>query len=152
WLLPRVASTPGVYEARKSLGWATVFAGLALLTVSSVAVFLRDFVLDAVTGERVGPLPKWLFDAASTHIAAFDPSATQLSFSSLKFERDGVLFALPMIAALPQAFVYLLIAGALAAALVAASATTVSLAAVLGEDVVQGMSWEPASPQSRVWI
>ena len=26
WLLPRVAGAPGVYEARKSLGWATVFS------------------------------------------------------------------------------------------------------------------------------
>jgi cation/acetate symporter len=44
-----------------------------------------------------------------------------------------------------------LIAGALAAALVTAGATTVSLAAVLCEDVVQGLSWEPQSGQSRVW-
>jgi len=42
WLLPRAAAAPGVYEARKALGWATVFAGLALLTITSVAVFMRD--------------------------------------------------------------------------------------------------------------
>ena len=152
WLLPRVAAAPGVYEARKALGWATVFSGLALLTVSSVAVFMRDFALDSVMSERIGPLPKWLSDAAAAHLVAFDPSAARLGFDGLKFDRDGVLFALPVAVGLPLAFTYLLIAGALAAALVTASATTVSLAAVLCEDVVQGLSWEPASAQSRVWI
>jgi cation/acetate symporter len=152
WLLPRVAASPSVYEARKSLSWATVFSGLALLTLSSIAIFMRDFVLDTVMSERIGPLPKWLFDAASAHLVTFDPAATQLGFAGLKFDRDGVLFALPIATALPQAFFGLLVAGALAAALVTAGATTVSLASVLGEDVIQGMSWEPASPQARVWM
>ncbi len=152
WLLPRVAATPGVYEARKSLGWATVFSGLALLTISSVAVFMRDFTLDAVMSERLGPLPQWLFHAAAENLVSFDQAATRLGFSGLKFDRDGVLFALPLAIGLPSAFSYLLIVGALGAALVTASATTVSLAAVLGEDVVQGMSWEPPSPQSRIWV
>jgi cation/acetate symporter len=102
--------------------------------------------------ERLGPLPKWLFDAAAAHVLAFDQTATRLDFNALKFDRDSVLFALPIAVGLPQAFLYLLLAGVLAAALVTAGATTVSLAAVLGEDVVQGMSWEPGSPQSRVWI
>ncbi len=152
WLLPRVAAAPGVYEARKSLGWATVFFGFTLLTVSSVAVFMRDFVLDVVMIERVAPLPQWLFDAAKQGFAQFDPKATRLSFDTLRFDRDSVLFTLPVAAGLPKAFVYLLLAGGVAAALVTASATSVSLAAILGEDVVQGLSWEPASNENRVWI
>jgi cation/acetate symporter len=62
------------------------------------------------------------------------------------------LFALPVATGLPQAFVYLLLAGALAGALVTAGATVVSLSAVLGEDVVQGMSWEPVRADARIWI
>ncbi|HVJ77310.1 MAG TPA: sodium:solute symporter [Hyphomicrobium sp.] len=152
WLLPRVAATPSVYEARKSLGWATVFSGLALLTVSAVAIFMRDFALDAVMSERLGPLPKWLYDAAAAHLVSFDQTAARLGFAGLQFDRDGVLFALPVATELPRAFFYLLLAGAIAASLVAAGATTVSLAAVLAEDVVQGMSWEPSMPETRVWI
>jgi cation/acetate symporter len=152
WLLPRVAATPSVYEARKALGWATVFSGLALLTVSSVAIFMRDFALDAVMSERLGPLPKWLFEAAAAHLVSFDQTAARLAFNGLHFDRDGVLFALPIATGLPQAFVYLLLAGALAGALVTAGATTASLSAILGEDVVQGMSWEPVAPDTRVWI
>lgn len=152
WLLPRVAASPSVYEARKALGWATVFSGLALLTISAVAIFMRDFALDTVASDRLGPLPKWLYDAAAAHLVAFDHTAARLGFSGLKFDRDGVLFALPIATGLPQAFTYLLLAGALAAALVTAGATMVSLSAILGEDVVQGMSWEPVAPQARVWI
>lgn len=152
WLLPRVAACPSVYEARKALGWTTVFSGLALLTISSVAIFMRDFALDTVMSERLGPLPKWLFDAAASHFVSFDQTASRLGFSALKFDRDGVLFALPGAAGLPHAFTYLMLAGALAAALVTAGATVASLSGVLGEDVVQGMSWEPASPHRRVWL
>lgn len=152
WLLPRVAASPSVYEARKALGWATVFSGLALLTISAVAIFMRDFALDTVMSERLGPLPKWLYDASAAHLVTFDQTAARLGFNGLKFDRDGVLFALPIATGLPQAFMYLLLAGALAAALVTASATMVSLSAILGEDVVQGMSWEPVTPQARVWI
>lgn len=152
WLLPRVAGAPGVYEARKALGWATVFAGLILLTLSSVAVFMRDFVLDAVLSDRVGPLPQWLYVAAANGFAAFDETVQRLSFQALQFDRDGVLFAAPLAANAPMAFSYLMMAGALAAALVAASATAVSLAAVLGEDVVQGLSWEPVAAERRVWL
>jgi cation/acetate symporter len=152
WLLPRVAATPSVYDARKALGWATVFSGLALLTISAVAIFMRDFALDTVMSERLGPLPKWLSEAASAHLVLFDQTAAQLGFAGLKFDRDGVLFTLPMATGLPQAFNYLLMAGALAAVLVTAGATIVSLSAILGEDVVQGMSWEPVTPHARVWI
>jgi cation/acetate symporter len=152
WLLPRVAAAPGVYEARKSLGWATVVFGFVLLTVSSAAVFMRDSALDAVMTDGGGTLPKWLFNAAAQGFVQFDQAATRLTFDTLKFDRDSVLFALPVAAGLPQSFVYLLQTGGIAAALLAASATTVSLAAILGEDVVQGLSWEPASNESRVWI
>ncbi len=152
WLLPRVAVAPGIYEARKSLGWSTVFAGFVMLTLSSVAVFMRDFALDAVISDRIGPLPAWLKQAASLGFVSYDVAATRLDFASLAFNRDSILFALPVAAELPLVFCYVLMAAGLAAALVSAGATAVSLAAILGEDVVQGLSWEPESKENRVWI
>ena len=47
WLLNRVAATPGVYVARKSLGWATVLFGVLMLTLASVGV-LRVTVNECV--------------------------------------------------------------------------------------------------------
>lgn len=152
WLLPRVAATPGVYEARKSLGWATVFFGITMLTLSSIAVFMRDFSLDAVTSDRIGPLPQWLFDAARSGFVNFDAQASRVSFDALQFDRDAVLFALPLATQLPLAFTYLMLAGGLAAAMISAGATVVSLAAILGEDVARGMTWEPSSKENRIWI
>jgi cation/acetate symporter len=152
WLLPRVAAAPGVYEARKSLGWATVYFGFILLTVSSVAVFLREFVLDVIMGDRIGPLPQWLFEAARHGFLRFDQGLSRLTYDALQFDRDSVLFTLPLATGLPEAFVYLLLAASIAAALITAGATTVSLATILAEDVVQGLSWDPASPENRILV
>lgn len=152
WLLPRVAAAPGVYEARKSLGWAVVLFGVLFLTMSAAAVFLRDSALDAVSSDRIGPPPKWLFDAAQERFVAFDTSAARLAFDTLQFDRDAVLFALPSILQLPAVFSFLLMAGAVSAALAASGAHIAGLAAIFAEDVVHGLSWETVSPQNRVWI
>ena len=152
WLLPRAAATPGVYEARKSLGWATVLFGIMMLTVSSAAVFMRDYVLDLVMNQRADELPQWIASMVSFGFATVQKGPGEFGYQSLSIDRDAVLFALPLAAGLPKAYVYLAMAGAIAAALLTAGATTVSLAAVLGEDVVQGLTWEPATSQNRVWI
>ncbi len=113
---------------------------------------MRDFTLDAVMTERLGPLPQWLFQAAN-HFVAFDQTATRLGFSTLQFDRGQCAFrASAFRRAADGVRLSAICRRTSPLALVTASATTVSLAAVLGEDVVQGMSWEPPSPQSRVWV
>ena len=151
WLLPRVATAPGVYEARKSLGWATFIFGVVMLTVSAVAVFMRDAVMDVVLAGGDGAVaPPWLeqliqlgFVEVDTRSARHDERRRQARRGALlAADRDrhagGVL--------LPDA------CGALAAALAAASATAVALGNVLAEDVVSGLSWEPARPAVRLTI
>ena len=63
-----------------------------------------------------------------------------------------MLFALPVALGMPAAMVQLALAGAVAAALAAAGAATVALGNVLAEDVVNGLSWEPAEPAIRLWV
>lgn len=152
WLLPRVAGAPSVYESRKALGWATVFFGVLFLTVAAFAVFLRSYALDAVMNERIGPLPAWLQSLAGMGFLQFDPNATQVTFDTIRFDRDAIIFALPLAAGLPNAFVYLGFAGAIGASLIAAGATVVSLASILSEDVVQGLSWEPSADLNRIFV
>lgn len=154
WLLPRVAGAPGVYESRKALGWATVFFGVTMLTISALAVFLREYALDAVLNARAGALPTWLSSLVAAGFAQVDTATASapLSFNAMRFDRDGVLFALPLAVGLPATFVYLTYAGAIAASMIAAGATVISLASILSEDVVQGLSWEPSSDASRIWI
>ncbi len=155
WLLPRVAATPSVYDARKSLGWATVLFGVVLLTVSALAVFMRDFVLDLVMSERVGDLPAWVRDLSALGFMQLqqnsDPTGL-IGYSSMLFDRDAMLFAAGVSTGLPRSYLYLAYAGAIAASLAAVSATVMALAALLSEDVVQGGSWEPLQPSGRIWL
>ncbi len=152
WLLPRVTMTPGVYETRKSLGWATVFFGLIMLTAAAVSVYMRDFVMDMVKDGPPASLPEWMRQLTELGFARVDASTDSLSFTSFEFARDTVLLSLPVAAELPGVFVYLAAAGIVAAALVAASAASVTLANVLCEDVVNGLSWEPLPRKARLWL
>ncbi len=152
WLLPRVTMTPGVYETRKSLGWATVFFGLIMLTAASVSVYMRAFVMDIVKDGPPASLPDWMRQLVELGFARVNEAAGTLSFTSFEFARDTVLLSLPIAAGLPKVFLYFAAAGIVAAALVAIGAATVTLANVLCEDVVNGLSWEPLPRDARLWV
>lgn len=152
WLLPRVATAPGVYEARKSLGWATFTFGFIMLTVSSVAVFMRDAVMDIVTVEGVAQVPDWLARLVALGHADIESRSTRLSATGISIERDAVLFALPAAIGMPAVMVQMTLAGAVAAALAGAGAAIVAIGNVLAEDLFGGLSWEPAPPVARLWV
>jgi cation/acetate symporter len=144
--------TPGVYETRKSLGWATVFFGLIMLTAASVSVYMRDFIMDIVKDGPPAALPDWIRQLVELGFVQVSDAAGSLSFTSFEFARDTVLLSLPVAAGLPNVFVYFAAAGIVAAALVAAGAAAVTLANVLCEDVVNGLSWEPLPRDARLWV
>jgi cation/acetate symporter len=150
WLLPRIATAPSVYDARKSLGWATFLFGLIMLTVSSVAVFMRDAVMDIVTVEGVPQIPEWLAQLVALGRAEIETRATRLSATSIGIHRDAVLYALPTTQGLPGVLGQMALAGAVAAALAGAGAAAVALGNVLGEDVVNGASWDAPAPGLRL--
>ncbi len=152
WLLPRVTMTPGVYETRKSLGWATVFFGLTMLTAASISVFMRDFIMDVVKDGSPARLPDWMQELVRLGFMQFDATATPLTFTSFKLARDSVLLSLPVAAGLPNVFSFFAAAGIVAAALVAATAATVALGNVLTEDVISGLSWEPMAKDARLLV
>jgi cation/acetate symporter len=149
-LLARPGSTPGVYESRKSLGWAILVCGVVLLTLPAVAVFLRTLLLDQVIGQPVDRLPAWFQSLQQVGIARVDTSEPTVSFASISFERDAALFALPYAAGFPQALVYLALAGALAASLAALAAALMASAAILSEDVVHGLQPDRAPDGARI--
>jgi len=149
-LLSRPASTPGVYEARKSFGWAVLVCGVVLLTLPAVAVFLRALLIDQVVGQPVDRLPAWFQALQEVGVARVETTAPTVSFTSISFERDAALFSLPYAAGFPQVLVYLALAGALAAALAALAAALMTAAAILSEDVVHGLRQEMAPDRARV--
>jgi cation/acetate symporter len=152
WLLPRCGATPGVYDARKAVGWATVFCGIIMLTLSSVAVFMRDMVMDELVGRSASQLPLWFSGLQEMGWAGVDGNAPRLPLASFSFKRDAVLFALPHAASQPTVLLLLALEGAVAAALVGASAGIVALANVLAEDVINGLRREPPAPGPRVVV
>lgn len=152
WLIPRVTMTPGVYETRKSLGWATVYFGLIMLTAAAVAVYMRDFLMDIVKSGPPTALPEWMRQLVDLGFAKVDAATAPLTYMSFGFARDAVLLSLPVAAGLPSVFVYFAAAGIVAAALVGAGATASALGNVVAEDVVNGLSWEPLPRTGRVHI
>ncbi len=150
WLLPRLAAAPGVYEARKTLGWATFIFGIAMLTAASVAVFMRDFLMDLVV--RPGPaiVPPWLAELAKRGYASITETGTQFTTQSISFARDSVILSLPVAAELPPMLLDLTLAAIVAGGLVAASAATTALGHILSEDILFGGTWEPPHGASRL--
>ena len=148
WLLARVGTAPGVYEARKSIGWATFFVGLIAVTLSANAVFMRDFVMDLLVGHNRSQLPVWFQTMEATGLAAVQGQVPRLPLSGFTFQRDAVLFLLPIAQGYPAVMIYLALAGVVAAVVCAASMSTWSLGSALAEDVVSGLRWEP--PANRV--
>lgn len=150
WLLPRVAATPGVYEARKSLGWAIVFLGIAALTIAAASVFLRDAVMGLVLEQTQGKPPSWVSELTQYGFVQSDGQAERVTLTSFAFNRDSVLFSLPVAARLPTAFLHFAIAGAIAAALASAGAAILTVAQCLSEDILNGLAREPRSGRFRV--
>lgn len=150
WLLPRVATAPGVYEARKSLGWAAFFYGITILTLISVAVVMRSYLMNAAVSSDIAALNPNLQPLAALGFLKVDPQSGSNAIYNVLFQRDTVLLALPSAAGLPKAFAYLGAAGVIAAALSAAGATVVAMTNVLAEDVLNGASWEAPRPKTRL--
>lgn len=152
WLLPRLAAAPGVYEARKTLGWATFLFGVAVMTASSVAVFMRDYLLDLIARSGPAVVPPWLAELAKQGFASINETGTQFTVSSISIARDGVLYSLPIAAGLPHMLLDLTLAGVVAGGLVAASAAATALGHVFSEDLALGGTWEPPHGATRLHL
>lgn len=150
WLLTRAGTTPSVYATRKSLGWAVFILGMIMLIVSSVAVFMRDLVMDTLVGLNPADLPTWFRALEAAGLASVQGQMPRLPLGSFSIDRDAVLFALPLASGYPDVVVYLALAGAIAAAVGAASMASLALGTVLSEDVVNGLKWEPAPDRLRL--
>jgi cation/acetate symporter len=152
WLLPRVAGTPGVYEARKSLGWATLLFGIAMLTIGSIAIFMRDYLTDIVTAAGPVRFPVWFEALQERGILSVAAEAGRPTLASFSVSRDGVLLSLPIVAQMPAALVYLAAGGVVAAALATTGAVALALGNILSEDIVYGLTWQPAKAASRLVV
>lgn len=152
WLVQRCASTPGVYEARKSLGWTVLFFGMIVVTGSSVAILLRNIFMTELVGRSQEALPQWFQELRASGLADVVASVPSLPVNALQIHRDAVIFALPGALGLTEILVYLILAGAIGAVLVAASTTAHAFGSIIAEDVIGGLRWAPAPASTRVLV
>lgn len=150
WLAVRASATPTIYDSRKAAGWAVFFIGMALLTVSAIAVFLRYAVMEGISGHAPGSLPGWFTGLVASGHAGIPEGVAKVPLAGITWRRDAVLFSLPAAAGLPLALQYLSLIGAIAAALGAAAASTVALAAVVVEDGIAGSTVQPLPDATRL--
>lgn len=150
WLLPRVAAAPGVYEARKSLGWATLIFGFVVLTIAPAAVFMRDFLIDLFASPAGAHIPEWFERLKSLNAAGLAKAEAPFRITDFLFQRDAVLWSLPVAAEMPEAASQLVAAGIAAVALAAAGSSALALGNILSEDVLSGMSWQPPPAAKRL--
>ncbi len=151
-LLQRAGTTSGVYQTRHSLGWAVVVFGIMIMTMSSIAVFMRDMLMEFVVGADRNNLPGWFSTLMAMGFADLDGNSQKLIAASIKVKRDAVLFALPIAAGFPATIVYLAVIGALSAALLGAASAIFTLGSSISEDVIQGFKWNPVEDHIRLPI
>jgi cation/acetate symporter len=152
WLLPRITTTPGVYEARKSLGWAVVLLAIVMVTISAIAVFMRELVMDSLAGQNRAEHPEWFAALVKAGLADLDSRQTRPPLSAFSFHRDSALFMLPIAYGYPLVLLHLMLAGAAAAALAAAGNSSQALAHIVAEDVIGGLASTPVADRLRINI
>lgn len=143
-LAARASTGASVFETRRIAGWTLVIAALVLLTLPAIAAFARFIVLGELDAGAAGKAPGWLETLAGLGVAAYDPGASPLTTSSVRFGRDAIVLLLPIVAGLPDAVVDLVLLGMLSAVLAGAAAQILALATLWTEDVIFAWS-EPGS-------
>ncbi len=152
WLLPRIGATQGIYEARKSLGWAMFIFGSLMLTMAAIAVFERSIVMTQLVGQSAATLPEWFAELLPGGHVAVDGRLPKLPLSSFSVKRDSALFMLPVMSQFPSALFYLALVGGIAATFASASAAIYAFGTIVAEDGINGGHWEAPAAAPRLLV
>jgi cation/acetate symporter len=137
-LLVRSGTTPSVADQRRSLALGALLVGLFALSAPALAVFAKLLIFQPMTQPAVaGALPSWLNELnAYGIIVTRDANGDgAIGGAEMLFARNGIVFALPMVAGLPFVCTVLIAAAGLALALAAAASHLFTLAGGLAEDI-----------------
>lgn len=149
-ILNRAGTTTTVYESRKSVGWAVLTAAFMLLTLASIAGFMRGYVAEQIAGAAGDRLPLWFQSLQQLGFATVAKTTAAITLNGVRIERDIAFIALPIAAGLPVAVTALVAAGALAAALAGAAAHINAIAGMISEDVLLGGRREAQEDKVRL--
>jgi cation/acetate symporter len=121
-----------------------------MLTAASIAVFMRDVLMDLIATPGPAIVPPWLAELAKRGFASITETGTQFTVSSISFSRDSLVLSLPIAAELPPMLLDLSMAAIVAAGLLTASAATTALGHIFSEDIVFGGTWDPPHGPARI--
>lgn len=150
-ILNRAGTSQTTYDARKAMGWAVLNTAFLLVTLASIAGFLRCYLIDQIASTPGDRLPIWFQSLQQLGAASVGKTREAIAMSAIAMKRDAAFIALPMAAGLPVPLVALAAAGALAAALAGASAHILALGGLISEDLLHGGRREPPEEAARLW-
>lgn len=150
-VLNRAGTSPSVYAARTTMSWAVLNAAFMLLTLASVAGFMRGYIVEQIVDAPGDRLPLWFQTLQQLGFASVGKTRAAIALAGIQIKRDVAFVALPMAAGLPMPLIALAAAGALAAALAGASAQITALAGMLSEDLLHGGRREAPEERAQLW-
>ncbi len=151
-LLIRASTTPGVFEARKSVGWGIFLLGIVLISAPAYAVFVKLIVLKDLVGATIDQLPGWAQALINSGIIVIKDNNQDLKLGirEMAIARDGVMLMLPIITEFPFVLIVLTVSAAIAAALASGAARIVTISAMLSNDLFYGVFFKSSQPLTRV--
>jgi cation/acetate symporter len=123
---------------RKAFGWAVLLTGFLLMTLLSLAGFMRGYLVQQVVGTAGDQLPLWFQTLEQSGAVATQTKTRIVTLEDLMVRRDAMVFSLPVAAGMMETLVRLAQAGGLAAALAAAGAHIVALGTIIADDLISG--------------
>ncbi len=151
-LLARPGTAPTLFDARRAVGWGSLFLGLFLISAPAYAAFTKFLTLQELVGTPMSRLPGWiggLRDAGLADISDRNADGV-ISAAEILVSRDGVTLALPIMAGFPFVVTVLVAAGGVAATLAAGAAHALTVGTAIGEDIVRGVIHPAATPGKRM--
>ena len=153
--LPRLSMTPTILASRRSIGWGTVMAGFAVLTIPAYAFFTEAMSLEALIGVPASDLPVWARGLQQIGLIVL-PANSFDSFSAasqrVTFHRDTLALILPVAGNLPRVFFGLAAASALAVLSACAAGHLAAIANTVSDDAYHGFLNRAASPGRRLVV
>lgn len=153
-LLLRAGTTTNTQQARRLVGWGTVFMGLFLISAPAYAVFAKHLTLSQIVGTTPAQLPGWISGLRGAGLADFtDQNADGvIGAAELLVSRDGVLLSMPIMAGLPFILVVFAATAGIAASLGAGAAHTFAAGSGISNDIFHGVLFRRATPGKRLAV
>ena len=153
-ILVRSYTTPGVREARASVGWSLLFIFLLYITAPALAVLVKYDIYTLIVGSHFADLRAWVaswskVDPGMLSIVDVNRDGV-VQLAEIAIDQDIVVLATPEIAGLPYVISGLVAAGGLAAALSTADGLLLTISSALSHDIYYKVLDPNASVQRRV--